>query len=752
MSERRAAFLADLTSRVSKARDETEMVRISLDAVLAELSASRAFFAEGNEATEQLVVSARAETPADGRRRLGLQELGGVGWWRAYSAGDVAVECAPERGQLPPSLATDGEQSFAVQALERANGWKVTLTVTDRCPRVWQRAELWLLSDVLARVWPLVERARAEAKLTAQPAVSAPYSEWVRLLWETAAVLVTAEEPEALVRALFVMIGSELQLDVYLNHLQKEGESELNLFSFAGIPSELAGEVAQIQVDSPLLGDVAQTREPYTVANIEASRAPEHELLKSFGLRAYACMPLIANDRMLGTLAFGSRRRDHFEVEEVEFLRTVTRYMTVAYERLRLVRELRDADRKKDEFIALLAHELRNPLAPLRNGLAVMRLAAADAAAVGRARAIMERQLLHMVRLIEDLLDISRISLNKMQLRRSPVPLGEVVSNALETARPAIDGAEHQLEVSLPNEPILLDADLTRLAQVFGNLLTNAAKYTPKRGRIMLRAERDEAGVSISVEDNGIGLRSESLRTIFGMFSQVDHSFERTTGGLGIGLALVKGLTEMHGGTVRAESAGPGQGSRFVVHLPALREEPRQGASVVATPLHVDRPRRRILVADDNRDAADSLATMLRLAGNEVHTAHDGVEAVERAEAIRPDVVLMDVGMPRLNGYEATRHIRGQGWGQRVVVIALTGWGQESDRRLSREAGCDEHLIKPVDHGQLDELMNELCARRAETVARVSPQVGSTEHASTEHGGAHEPGYAPKRVISSDPA
>ena len=276
------------------------------------------------------------------------------------------------------------------------------------------------------------------------------------------------------------------------------------------------------------------------------------------GLQSYACFPLNADERLLGTGSGGRqspRKRDEFEVDEVEFMRTVTRYLTVAYERLRLVRELREADRKKDDFIALLAHELRNPLAPLRNGLHVMRLASHDAAAVARARSIMERQLSHMVRLIDDLLDVSRISLNKLQLRRTRVALSDIVSNAVETARPSIDNAEHLLEVVLPSEPVLLDADLTRLAQVLANLLTNAAKFTPKQGHITLRAERLDDVVTIAIEDNGIGLHPDSLRSIFEMFSQVDHSIERTTGGLGIGLALVRvHLTEMHGGSVRAIS------------------------------------------------------------------------------------------------------------------------------------------------------------------------------------------------------
>jgi signal transduction histidine kinase/CheY-like chemotaxis protein len=564
------------------------------------------------------------------------------------------------------------------------------------------------LVDMIARTAGIaIERRRGEEGLRT-------HSERLRLLWEAAAVLLTTEDPEALIRALFVPVAPHLGLDVFLNHMLDAGGQMLELFSFTGVSSEVAGSLAKIRTDSSLCGDVAQTHEPYNVSFIQNSQERQHELLKSMGLRAYACVPLVAGERLLGTLSFGSRQRELFEADEVEFMRTVTRYLTIAYERLRLVRELREADRKKDDFIALMAHELRNPLAPLRNGLAVMRLASSDAAAVSRARTIMERQLSHMVRLIDDLLDVSRISLNKMLLRCSRVGLADIVTAAVETARPAIDAAEHELTILLPSEPVMLDADLTRLAQVFGNLLTNAAKYTPKRGNICLRARVGAASVSVSVEDNGIGLRAESLRSIFGMFSQVDHSIERTTGGLGIGLALVKGLTEMHGGSVHAESAGPGQGSCFTVCLPLASSG--AGEQLESELASEEKSRRRILLVDDNRDAAESLATTLRLVGNDVHVAHDGIEAVERAEALKPEVILMDVGMPRMNGYDATRAIRSHDWGATMVVIALTGWGQESDRRQSREAGCDEHVVKPVDPTQLLEL-----------IARVGSRVSSQQ-------------------------
>ena len=369
---------------------------------------------------------------------------------------------------------------------------------------------------------------------------------------------------------------------------------------------------------------------------------------------------------------------------------------------------LREADRRKDDFIALLAHELRNPLAPLRNGLQVMRLASGDAHTVAQARAMMDRQLGHMVRLIDDLLDISRISRNKMELRRSRVLLADVVGSAVEAARPLIEAAGHELTVSLPPDPVFLEADLTRLAQVFNNLLTNSAKYTERGGRIWLTAERQEDAVVVTVRDTGIGIPADAQPHIFDMFSQVDRTIERSTGGLGIGLALVKGLVEMHGGTVTVESGGQDKGSTFAVRLPVLESRPELAVSTSDNDQAASGPKRRMLVVDDNRDSAASMAMMLRLLGNEVVTAHDGIEAVQKADTFRPQIILMDIGMPRLNGLDATRRIREQPWGKGLHIIALTGWGQDSDRDRSRGAGCNGHLVKPVSLADLDNLLKEL--------------------------------------------
>ena len=373
--------------------------------------------------------------------------------------------------------------------------------------------------------------------------------------------------------------------------------------------------------------------------------------------------------------------------------------------------QLREAARRKDEFLAVLAHELRNPLAPLRNGLEILRLGGTDDAAAREARSMMERQLGHLVRLVDDLLDVSRISRGKLELRRVRLSLQEVLGSAVEIAAPSIEAARHRLDVELPPSPVELDGDLTRLVQVFGNLLSNAVKYTPSGGRIRLSAEPLGDEVVVTVADSGIGIPAEALPHVFELFSQVDRSLERSTGGLGIGLALVKGLVEMHGGRVQAESAGAGRGTTFVVRLPTVRVSSRPIATPAAAGTYPHLTGRRILVADDNRDSAASMALMLRLLGNEVETVHDGLAAAAAAERLRPDLVLMDVGMPLCNGFDATRRIRAQPWGSDLVVIALTGWGQESDRAQSRAAGCDAHLIKPVDLAQLDRLFAEAARR-----------------------------------------
>jgi PAS domain S-box-containing protein len=374
-------------------------------------------------------------------------------------------------------------------------------------------------------------------------------------------------------------------------------------------------------------------------------------------------------------------------------------------------RALLEADRRKDEFLAMLAHELRNPLAPIRNAVQIIRAQSLAVPKLQWARDVIDRQVQQMTRLVDDLLDVSRISQGKFTLRRERVELTAVVSVAVEASRPLIEKWGHELTVTIPPEPMLLDADPARLSQVLLNLLNNAAKYTKQGGHIGLTAECDGGAVVLRVTDTGIGIPAEMLPRVFEMFTQVDDSLDRAQGGLGIGLTLVQRLVELHGGTVAAHSAGPGQGSEFVVRLPLPSPEPEAPATAGPVPpagASGPVPQRRILVVDDNKDAADSLGMLLRVMGNDVHIAYDGLEAVGAATTWHPQVVLMDIGLPKLNGYEAARRIREQNGSQDMVLIALTGWGQEEDRRRSREAGFDQHLTKPVDFNALQELLGTM--------------------------------------------
>jgi signal transduction histidine kinase len=373
----------------------------------------------------------------------------------------------------------------------------------------------------------------------------------------------------------------------------------------------------------------------------------------------------------------------------------------------RTAESLREADRRKDEFLAILAHELRNPLAPLRSAVDLMGRAPEDRRGLAWARGIIERQLGQMVRLIDDLLDLSRVSRGRIELRHENVPLASVVSGALEICRPALDEAGHRLAVDLPSEPVMLRGDPTRLVQVLCNLLSNAVKYTPRGGRIQLIARRCAAGAEIVVRDNGVGIPREMLAKVFEMFTQVDRSIERTQGGLGIGLTLVKRLVEMHGGSIEAHSAGEGLGSEFVVRLPGHQAAAAAAAAAPeADPAGARAARRhRILIADDNRDAADSLASVLRVIGHEVRTAYDGQQALDMAEAFCPALALLDIGMPRMNGYDTARRIRGKPFGRGMVLVALTGWGQPEDKQKSQAAGFDHHLVKPLDPSVLDSLL-----------------------------------------------
>jgi PAS domain S-box-containing protein len=371
---------------------------------------------------------------------------------------------------------------------------------------------------------------------------------------------------------------------------------------------------------------------------------------------------------------------------------------------------LREASRRKDEFLATLAHELRNPLAPIRNSLQILKMQHVDPETVQESREVMERQVHHMVRLVDDLLDVSRVMRGKIELRKEPVELATIVARAVETAQSLIEAQEHRLDISLPSESLRLDVDPVRLAQVVGNLLTNSAKYTQAHGHIWLTAHREGKQAVLQIRDNGIGIAPDILPHVFELFVQADHSSTRAQGGLGIGLTIVKNLVEMHGGSVAVRSDGLGKGSEFEVRLPLLmtkRREPhgnRQDERQVRHPI----PGHRLLVVDDNQDSARSLAMLLRLEGHEVQIAHDGPAALELAKSYGPEMVLLDIGMPGMDGYEVARKLRQQSGLETVVLAALTGWGQEDDRRRTAEAGFDHHLVKPIEPTVLQKLLARL--------------------------------------------
>jgi PAS domain S-box-containing protein len=432
--------------------------------------------------------------------------------------------------------------------------------------------------------------------------------------------------------------------------------------------------------------------------DIEANQAAFRQLQEKGYIR-YEDLPLATKDGRLAYVEFVS---NVYPVEDRQVIQCNIRDIS---DRKRAEDALREADCRKDEFLAMLAHELRNPLAPIRNAAQVMRLKATDDQDVQWAAGVVERQVQQLTRLVDDLLDISRISRGKINLQMGPVDLAAVVARAVEISRPLIDARKHSLEVSLPERAVRVEGDLVRLAQALSNLLNNAAKYTEEHGRIELTVEPSGGEAVLRVRDTGIGIAADMLPRIFEMFTQVPGSVSRSEGGLGIGLTLVRSLVEMHRGSVAAHSQGHGHGSEFVVRLPLLCEAapPTAAEAEQQTPHKV--PAWSVLIVDDNRDAADSLALLLHVAGQEVRTAYDGPAALDLARARPPDVVLLDIGMPGMDGLEVARRLRQDLGLKQVLLVALTGYGQEEDRRRSHEAGFDAHLVKPADVRALERLL-----------------------------------------------
>lgn len=486
---------------------------------------------------------------------------------------------------------------------------------------------------------------------------------------------------------------------------------KLRIFVHQGVGEEFATHFAN--QGAPQGCDLAaRTLERVICEDLEA--APEWagtddlRVLLADGIRGFQSTPLISRDgRLLGVLNTHTTAPCRPTERELRHLDLLARMAADFIERSQSEAALRDADRAKDEFLAMLAHELRSPLAPVQNSVHLLRLWADGDERLRATTDMLTRQVGQLVRLVDDLVDVSRITRGKIDLVRQPVDVSTVVRQAVETVEPTVRAKRQELHVVMPSEPTVLEADATRLTQVVGNMLTNASRYSPVGGRVELIVSRTaDAEVAIHVRDNGIGITAEQLPRIFDLFMQGDSSLERSAGGLGIGLTLVKTLVELHGGTITAHSDGRGTGSEFVVRLPATRAPDGNGTAPV-------RPRAaagtvapcRILIVDDNVDGANSLAAILSLSGHETYTAHDGEEAFAMAERHKPEVILLDIGLPKLNGYEACRRIREQPWGRDVLLVAVTGWGADTYRQRSSEAGFDTHVVKPLEAETLARLL-----------------------------------------------
>lgn len=436
--------------------------------------------------------------------------------------------------------------------------------------------------------------------------------------------------------------------------------------------------------------------------------SPEHlKLLRRLGLLSYICVPITVRDRRIGAFTFfTSDSGRHYSPDDVFVAEDLAHRAAIAVENAKLYQEVRQADRRKDEFLAMLAHELRNPLAPIRNAVHILGMPNLDESTAEQARDIMRRQVDHMVRLVDDLLDVSRIMRGKIDLRKEPVYIAEIVGRAVETVQPLIESRQHQLNLDILEQPLLVQADPVRLSQVVANLLSNAAKYTDMNGEITIAVRKEEDQAVIAVRDNGIGIDEHLLPHVFDLFTQAEVGRDRSLGGLGIGLTLVRRLVEMHEGRVAAHSEGPGTGSEFLVYLPLSKQAPRPRPAIKLPKPEPDQRQRRILIVEDSEDSAKSLARILTGWGHTVDTVDNGLNVHSAAINFRPDVILLDIGLPGMDGYAVARQIRNEPRLQAVKLVAMTGYGTARDRKLSEQAGFDTHLVKPVDLVALESLLS----------------------------------------------
>ena len=591
----------------------------------------------------------------------------------------------------------------------------VSLTVSPiRDPRGTIIGASKIARDITDRQRAHREIHESRHKLASEASALARLSEASTRLWESKNLATGLDEILSTVMALADSTKGNIQL---LN----PGRNTLSIVAQEGFDAGFLATFEHMSAEDrgASCGRALTARRPVIIEDVLADEtyAPFHEVARAAGYRAVVSVPLFGADgSKLGAISVHFPNPHRPTEAQMRRLQVYCRQASDFIQRIGLehtLREreaaLRDADRRKDEFLALLAHELRNPLAPILYAVSALRHPAATAEQKDRSYDVVERQVAHMSRLLDDLLDISRITLGTVALKKEPTSLATAIETSIETAQPFIDAKRHELTIDLPGHPVLFEADPVRLAQIFSNLLINAAKYTTRGGHIELSATNGDGQVIVSVRDSGIGIAAEMMPKIFNLFSQAQPALGRTEEGLGVGLTMVRALVELHGGTIEARSEGIGHGSEFIVRLPVGQlsqspEEPINGKSMAPS-----RPL-RVLVVDDNRDAADSCAMMLKFSGHQVETAYNGTRALQVGESFRPHVVLLDIGLPDINGYEVARRIRDSAWGAELPLVAVTGWGKEEDRERAYAAGFDHHLTKPVVPEAVESVVSAIAA------------------------------------------
>jgi signal transduction histidine kinase/DNA-binding response OmpR family regulator len=568
----------------------------------------------------------------------------------------------------------------------------------------------------------LLERRRAEGALCAA-------NERLRLLSRTAGQLLTAEDPQGAVEGLCREVMAHLDCQVFCSVLYDEETGEPRLNACGGLSDEEVRRGGKLDDGAAIGIGAGDDREPLILEELSRSGDPRAAGLKSLGLQAYCRHPLIAQGRLLGALSFGAKGRASFGRDEVDLMRTVADQVATAMERVRSRRALGaanarlvESDRRKNEFLAVLSHELRNPLAPLKNSLYILDRAPAGGEQARRAHQVIDRQVTQLANLVNDLLDVTRISRNKIQLQKERLNLNELVQRTVDDHRAAFEKSEIRVDLATPRAAVFVIADSTRVAQLVSNLLQNAAKFTHRGGRTSVSVAKEPGSAVVRVADDGVGMTPETVARLFQPFTQADHSLDRSRGGLGLGLALVKGLVDLHGGSVSARSEGLGKGAEFVVRLPLAAGPPDERGAPRA---RQDLAPRRVLIIEDNVDAAESLREALELRQHQVEVAYNGPEGLEKTRAFRPEVVLCDIGLPGMDGYEVARALRAERAQEGAFLVALSGYALPEDLERAAQAGFQRHIAKPPNLDALEELLASAPALGGALDSR--PERGSPE-------------------------